>query len=350
MLTIILPVFNAQKYLELCLKSIIKQTYTDFEVILINDGSKDNSAAICKTFAKQDKRFIYINQANQGVAMARNHGLKLAKGTYIGFVDADDIIEPNMFQNIVNTLSENNYDVVLAHYKICNTDTFHIPKTKIPTKINLCENEIKNNILKTYYTGSDPIVPALWNKIYKRSFLEQHHLKFHNQKAVRASDYWFNFEVFQHASSAFVIEHANYCYNNAITGSIINSFRENQFEGFLDAQKKLLDANENFKFKVDNATFYTPFYNNTNQFILSALSAKGYVKAYPLIKSILVNEKFKSSFQYILNKKRHLKLIHFFMKNNLIVFSYVLYCIWHVTTSTTKKNQIIMKAFVLFHF
>ena len=338
MLSIILPVYNAENYLEKCLNSILAQTYDHFEIILINDGSKDNSPAICKTFAKQDKRFIYINQANQGVAMARNHGLKLAKGNYVGFVDADDVIEPNMFQNLLSPLSENNYDVVLSHYKICNTDNFHIPKTKIPTKIYLGKNEIKNNILKTYYTGGDPIVPALWNKIYKRSFIEQHHLKFHNQKAVRASDYWFNFEVFQHAFSAFVIEHANYCYNNEVSGSIINSFRENQFEGFLDSQKKLLDANKNFKFKVDNATFYSPFYNNTNQFILSALSSKGYVKSYPLIKPILANKKFKSSFQYILNKKRHLKLINFFMKNNMIVFSYVLYCIWHVTIARTKKD------------
>lgn len=339
MLSIILPVYNAENYLEKCLKSILVQTYVHFEIILINDGSKDNSAAICKTFAKQDKRVLYINQVNQGVAMARNHGLKLVKGSYIGFVDADDIIEPNMFQNLVRPLSDNNYDVVLSHYKICNTDNFHIPKTKIPSKIYLGENEIKNNILKTYYTGGDPIVPALWNKIYKRSFIEQHQLKFHNQKAIRASDYWFNFDVFQYASSAFVITEANYCYNNDISGSIINSFRENQFEGFLDSQKKLLDANKNFKFKVDNATFYTPFYNNTNQFILSVLSSKGYVKGSKLIKPILANKKFKSSFQYILNKKRHLNIIHFFMKNNLIVFSYILYCIWHVTTSTTKKTR-----------
>ena len=339
MLSIIVPVYNAEKHLEKCLNSILSQTYIHFEIILINDGSKDNSSTICETFAKQDKRFIYISQGNQGVAMARNHGLKLAKGSYVGFVDADDVIEPNMFQNLVSPLSENNYDMVLAHYKICNTDNFHIPKTKIPTKIYLGENEIKNNILKTYYSGGDPIVPALWNKIYNRSFIEEHRLKFHNQKAVRASDYWFNFEVFQRSSSAFVIEHANYCYNNEVSGSIINSFRVNQFEGFLDSQKKLLDANKNFKFKVDNATFYTPFYNNTNQFILSVLSSKGYLEGYLLIKPILKNEKFKSSFQYILNKKRHLKLIHFFLKNNMVLFSYFLFCIWHLTSSKVKKSK-----------
>ena len=203
----------------------------------------------------------------------------------------------------------------------------------------LLANYSYDNILKTYYTGGDPVVPALWNKIYKRSFIEQHKLVFHNQKAVRASDYWFNFKLFQCATSVFVIEDANYCYNNDISGSIINSFRENQFTGFAESQKKLLDANEHFKFNIDYNEFYRPFYNNTNQFILNAISKKGYVKGYAFIKPILSNKWFKTSFQDVLNKKRHLKLIHFFMKNNMLLFSYILYCMWHLTSSKVKKSK-----------
>ena len=216
MLSIILPVYNAEKYLEKCLKSILSQSFSDFEVILINDGSKDASSIICETYANKDNRIVYINQINQGVAMARNVGLKQAKGTYIGFVDADDVIENNMFQNLINPIAKKEYDVVISHYKICNENDFHIPKTKIPTNTNLDKNEIKNNILKTYYTGGDPIVPALWNKIYNQNFIKKHNLIFQNQKAVRGSDYWFNFKLFQCATSVFVIEEANYCYNNSI--------------------------------------------------------------------------------------------------------------------------------------
>jgi len=339
MLSIILPVYNAEKYLEKCLKSILSQSFSDFEVILINDGSKDSSNIICETYASKDTRIVYINQVNQGVAMARNVGLKTAKGTYIGFVDADDFIENSMFQNLVNPLAKKEYDVIISHYKICNENDFDIPRTKIPTNRDLDKSEIKNSILKTYYTGGDPVVPALWNKIYNRSFIEKHKLGFQNQKAVRASDYWFNFEVFQTAGSAFVIEEANYCYNNDISGSIINSFRENQFTGFAESQKKLLDANEHFKFNIDYNKFYRPFYNNTNQFILNAISKKGYVKGYAFIKPILSNKWFKTSFQDVANKKRHLKLIHFFMKNNMLLFSYILYCMWHLTSSKVKKSK-----------
>ena len=176
MLSIILPVYNAEKYLEKCLKSILDQSFSDFEVILINDGSSDSSQNICETFANKDKRIVYINQINQGVAMARNVGLKTAKGTYIGFVDADDAIEVDMYKNLILPIQNKEYNVVISHYKICEKNNTHIPRTNIATQKELNKNEIKNSILKTYYTGGDPVVPALWNKIYKRSFIKHHKL------------------------------------------------------------------------------------------------------------------------------------------------------------------------------
>ncbi|KAA5825590.1 glycosyltransferase [Algibacter amylolyticus] len=337
MLSIILPVYNAEKYLERCLKSILSQLFFDFELILINDGSKDSSNIICETYANKDNRIVYIDQKNQGVAMARNVGLKQAKGKYIGFVDADDEVENDMFLNLIKPTNEKEFDVVISHYKICEENTFHIPKTRVPTNIDLDKKEIKEHILNTYYTGGDPVVPALWNKIYNSKFLKRQKLLFQNQKAVRASDYWFNFKLFQHATSVLVIKNANYCYNNSVTGSIINSFRENQFIGFVESQKRLLDANENFQFKIDYNKFYKPFYDNSNQFILNAISKKGYINGYKFIRPILKNERLKSAFKAILNKKIHLKLIYFFLKNNMILASYALYCVWHLMSSTIKK-------------
>lgn len=137
MLSIILPVYNAAKYLEKCLQSILDQSFSDFKVILINDGSSDSSDSICETYVNKDKRIVYINQINQGVAMARNVGLEMAKRTYIGFVDTDDFIETDMFQNLINPLAKKEYDVVITHYKICNEHNFRIPRTEIPTKKDL---------------------------------------------------------------------------------------------------------------------------------------------------------------------------------------------------------------------
>lgn len=336
MLSIILPVFNAANYLEQCLNSIRLQTYKDFEVILINDGSKDNSADICEIFATKDNRFIYVNQENYGVAMARNKGLELAKGTFIGFVDADDTLEKDMLENLIKHTLNKKCDVIIAHYKICNTDRIHIPKTTIPCKKILNKEEIKQNILQTYYTGNDPLVPALWNKIYNRNFIEKHNLMFHKQKAVRASDYWFNFKVFQFAENVYVTQDANYKYNNMISGSIINTFRENQFKGFLETQNKLLKANETFKFKIINGKFYKPFFNNTNEFILTAIEAKGYLKSYSFIKSILLNQEFKKSFQYAKVDKIHIILLSIFIKRNMSLFAFFTYCIWNLKFKTKQ--------------
>ncbi|MFD0836290.1 glycosyltransferase [Mariniflexile aquimaris] len=337
MLSVILPVYNAESYLEKCIDSILNQTFFDFEVILINDGSKDNSSTICEFYASKDNRIIYINQKNQGVAIARNVGLKMAKGKYIGFVDADDFIDNNMFQNILNPALIYNCDVVIAHYKICNKGKYIIPHTNIPVNTCLNKNEVKDNLLRSYYTGSDPIIPDLWNKIYKYAFIKQHGHKFQIQKGVRASDYWFNFDVFKTAESVFVIEDANYNYNNEISNSIINTFRENQFNGFLEANKKLINENIKFNFQIEYDKFYLPFYNNTNQYILSALSSKGYILGYKFVKQILKNKEFICCFSHIKNKKIHLKIIHVFIKLRMFTFAFFCYSLWHLTIQIRRK-------------
>jgi glycosyltransferase involved in cell wall biosynthesis len=336
-LSIIVPVYNAEKFLKTCLNSILNQTLSDFEVILINDGSKDGSSKICETYAAKDNRIIYVNQINQGVAMARNLGLKMAHGDYIGFVDADDFLEEDMFENLLKPTLNWEFDVVLSHYKVWNNGNYHIPSTNIPTKKVLNETDIKHFILQSFYKGSDPLIPSLWNKIYKNGFLKQNNHLFQNQKGVRASDFWFNFEIFQTAKRAIVIEEANYNYNNVISNSIINSFRENQFDSFLEGHKKLMTANEIFKFQIDSSSYFKPFNTNTNQFILSALESKGYVKAYGFVKQILRNQVFRSSFSHINIKKLHVRIISFFIRNEMIFPAYLGYCLWYLKAFIVAK-------------
>ena len=328
MLTIILPVCNAEKYLGRCLNSILSQTFIDFEIILINDGSVDKSAEICKEYKDKDKRIIYIEQQNQGVAVARNKGLNEARGEYIGFVDADDYIESNMFQNLINPTLKYKFDVVLSKYKICNNSDFTISTTNIPIEKPLKKIDIKKYILQSYYTGGDSIVPALWNKIYNRNFIEKNKLSFQNQKAVRASDYWFNFEVFQLTNTSYVIPNANYCYSHIISNSIINSYRENQFSAFLESNRRLLEANKLLQFEIEFNKFYSSFYNNVNQYIIQTIKNKGYINAYEFVIKILNNKEFYSCFGFVKINKLHTKLINIFLKRKMVLFSYLIYCIW----------------------
>jgi len=130
-ISIIVPVYKVEKYLRRCLDSIVAQTFTDWECILIDDGSPDNSGKICDEYVAKDGRFRVIHQENQGVSAARNAGLDAAKGEWIGFVDSDDWIEPNMYEYLYNDALETRSDAVICGFvgqhkkriqKMCGTE------------------------------------------------------------------------------------------------------------------------------------------------------------------------------------------------------------------------------------
>jgi len=121
-LSIIVPVYNKTKYIDVCIESILSQSMSDFEVILVNDGSTDNSGERCDEFAKKDDRIIVIHQVNKGVSSARNAGLAVAKGQYIGFVDADDVLNTKMYEVLVGNIKKYNADISICGVKRVSAD------------------------------------------------------------------------------------------------------------------------------------------------------------------------------------------------------------------------------------
>ena len=115
-ISIIVPVYNVEKYLEKCIKSILNQTFTDFELILVNDGSTDKSGVICDNYKNIDDRIIVIHKKNEGLSSARNSGLDIAKGRYIGFVDSDDYINNDMYHKLYEALIKNNSDISICKF------------------------------------------------------------------------------------------------------------------------------------------------------------------------------------------------------------------------------------------
>ena len=113
-ISIIVPVYNVEKYLKTCLDSIINQTYQNLEIILVDDGSTDNSGEICEEYRKTDSRIILIHKENEGLSMARNFGLDIASGDYISFVDSDDFIARNMMEALYNRLLETQSDMAIC--------------------------------------------------------------------------------------------------------------------------------------------------------------------------------------------------------------------------------------------
>ena len=149
--SIIIPVYNAKKYLANTLDSVIKQTYKNLEIILVNDGSTDNSKDICESYAKIDKRIKVINKENGGVSSARNYGLALAKGEYISFVDSDDFLFENMIETLVNDIQNTNAEIaVCGYWHVTEEEYRKIRKTATNEKfVNV---EVLVNPIKYYYS------------------------------------------------------------------------------------------------------------------------------------------------------------------------------------------------------
>ena len=167
-LSIISPVYNVEEYLTDTVESVLAQTFTDFELILVDDGSTDTSAGLCDELAQKDSRIRVIHKENGGVSSARNEGLNAAKGDYIGWVDSDDIIEPDMFEHLMNTAISEDADIVQCE---------HNREEKISgLKKEFLYEKISNRdlILRqfTLQSGRCTNILALWSKVYKRELFE----------------------------------------------------------------------------------------------------------------------------------------------------------------------------------
>ncbi|MGN1153133.1 MAG: glycosyltransferase [Candidatus Gastranaerophilaceae bacterium] len=181
--SIIIPVYNVEKYLRQCLDSIVNQTFSNFEVICINDGSTDNSLAILNEYAQKDNRFMVISQENHGQGIARNVGIDLAKGEYIQFIDPDDWVELNMLEKLYHFAKQNNSKVVKFNYKDYNEYSGKLKLYDFAKHIkkefnyDLNENTFYNwKILKKgCLTKLDLHV---WAHFYKTDFIKNNHISF----------------------------------------------------------------------------------------------------------------------------------------------------------------------------
>lgn len=183
MLSVIVPVYNVDKFLERCVKSILVQNYSPMEIILVNDGSTDNSGKICDQFALQDNRVVVIHKENGGVASARNAGIEIAKGGYLTFVDGDDFLDnPGAYRLAVKKMEANKADIVAFLWQFMDTTgQLVVDPEKVP-------EFFRGGTLPTekfaegFYHGSyaNGLVVSVWNKLYKRDFIGE--LRFHGRR------------------------------------------------------------------------------------------------------------------------------------------------------------------------
>ncbi len=163
-LSIIVPVYKVEQYLPRCVDSILAQTFTDFELILIDDGSPDGSGTICDKYAAQDSRIIVIHQNNQGASAARNAGIDIAVGKYISFLDSDDTFSTDMFNRLIAVQKEKKVDVVICGYNHCREDGSVITGSHVDEGFYSQEQ-----MIDAIYTIPNPIESVCWNKLFLKS-------------------------------------------------------------------------------------------------------------------------------------------------------------------------------------
>ncbi len=172
LVSIIIPVYNVEKYLDKCIASVVNQTYTNLEIILVDDGSPDNCPAICDAWKERDPRINVIHQSNGGLSHARNEGLKLAIGEFIGFVDSDDWIEPDMYEILLTVMQETEADITICKYqKESNNlkESISIPNS--PER-QICTSE---EALELLISSNNKISTAVWDKLFRRQVIGEIH-------------------------------------------------------------------------------------------------------------------------------------------------------------------------------
>ena len=202
--SVIVPIYNSERYIDKCIQSIINQTFKDIELILVDDGSTDKSVEISNKYAEKDKRIKIIKQKNKGVSSARNYGISIATGDFITFVDSDDFIEIDMLDILYNAAIDNNCDVVLSGIKIIKDNNIKYEFTK-DSKIYT-----KQEVFKLFYFDREPFSPNYaWGKLIKRSICNK--IKFREDIFLR-EDALFSMELFINCSNNIMFLN-KYLYN-----------------------------------------------------------------------------------------------------------------------------------------
>lgn len=250
MVSIIMPVYNSEKYVNNTILTILRQTYHNFELLLINDGSTDQSGTICDNWAVQDSRVRVFHKSNGGICSARNLGLKHAKGKYIAFCDNDDEYANSLLEDNIKIALNGNYDVVrflrkhlyLINDKIVNTSVISIDNA---LSIN------SSNILENYFEVYRLLIGGVWNGLYKRQFLEKAKITFNESYKFKfgQEDIYFNLQVLLSTCNIYINPKIYYYWTERKSHSTSRKFSYERFEAIEECWK--LEKQLNQKYRIE---------------------------------------------------------------------------------------------------
>lgn len=232
MISVIIPIYNVQPYLKRCVDSVCGQSYTDLEILLIDDGSTDESGSLCDLLAKSDSRIQVYHQENRGLSAARNLGLEKTNGDFIAFVDSDDFILPNMLQTLHDVLEKYDCDIASCSFIKFTDHILKIENSAKKLKIFSSEDALRDLFLSGVFQET------VWNKLYRRSVLENLNFpvgKYHE-------DIFFTYQAFLHAKKIAAVDFIGYGYfqrQDSISGAKFSSKRFDALEGMAIRAEKI---------------------------------------------------------------------------------------------------------------
>ena len=206
-ITVIVPVYNVEQYLDRCVNSILNQTYRNLEIILLDDGSTDNSGKLCDSY--KDERIVVVHKKNEGLGLTRNVGIKKATGKYIVFIDSDDYIDTTMIENLYLDLKKNNADTCIGGFK-------RIYKDRVVNSVNpyagkiVEKNEILTSVLSKMFgksgNNNDYLEMSVWKVLFSRDIIVRNRIFFPSEREFISEDIIFDTEYYSNANLIVKIE------------------------------------------------------------------------------------------------------------------------------------------------
>lgn len=292
LVTLIIPIYNAERYLRRCLDSVAAQTFGDMEVLLMNDGSKDRSSAICREYEERDARFRTIDKENSGVSDTRNQGMQLARGKYLQFMDSDDWLTPDATQSLVEAAEKDQCDMVIADFYRVNGEHYvekqHIRDEKVMNR-EAFAMEMANDPADFYYG-------VMWNKLYRREVVEQHGLCC-DTSMNWCEDFVFNLSFIRYGERFRALQKPIYYYMKR-KGSLVSTEAVS-----VDAVKVKFELLERYKDLYQSMGLYEEHKLKINAYILAIAKDGGVARINPKTQKLdpedVIPEEEKSRYQHV---------------------------------------------------
>lgn len=258
--SIIVPIYNSELYLDECIKSIINQTYKNIEILLLDDGSTDNSLTICNKYKKEDSRIRIIKKNNSGVSNTRNIGITKSLGEYIAFVDSDDVIDKRYIEYLIKDIDD-------TYFNVCKSKIIYSNNLQ-----NLKNTKYKKNELEKkdfIYLSEINVLNSPCYKLFNRKIIKENRIKF-NENLSLGEDLLFNLDYLKHIKKIYIVDNELYCYRKSNTKSLTKKYRPNMEE----IQLLLLNKFEEFFYKIKGK--YEKTYNTQIVNFISAIIVNEY--------------------------------------------------------------------------